>query len=168
MAAGHNRLPELQHRAAGYVERIGRAEADLIVSHQRLGALLIEAKSMLKHGEWLPWLDDAGIPVQTAQRAMKLAGYGFKNDTLSYLGGLAGALDFGAALHRVARAGELRETLPTDVDRVPDWVKSQNVTGRDLEDLLAVMELVLTLAPTDRMNATFPPPLGDDFWQALR
>lgn len=39
-----------------------------------IGKRLLEAKSMLDHGQWLPWLrDQAHFSVQTAQRFMKVA-----------------------------------------------------------------------------------------------
>src|SRR5690348_11012067 len=38
------------------------------------GALLIEAKAQLKHGEWLPWLaEHCAIPERTARLYMRLA-----------------------------------------------------------------------------------------------
>jgi hypothetical protein len=38
------------------------------------GELLIEAKRLLKHGEWLPWLQDhCSIPERTAQVYMRVA-----------------------------------------------------------------------------------------------
>jgi hypothetical protein len=39
----------------------------------RCGAALIWAKSRLKHGEWLTWLRQTGIPERAAQWYMKLA-----------------------------------------------------------------------------------------------
>jgi hypothetical protein len=40
------------------------------------GKLLIDAKSQLKHGEWLPWLrDHCHIPQRTARRYMDIAPY---------------------------------------------------------------------------------------------
>src|SRR5262249_18264759 len=37
------------------------------------GTRLIEAKSLLKYGEWLPWLKEVGIAPRSAQRHMELA-----------------------------------------------------------------------------------------------
>lgn len=40
------------------------------------GLLLLEAKALLKHGEWLPWLKQhCGIPERTARRYMEMAPY---------------------------------------------------------------------------------------------
>jgi hypothetical protein len=38
------------------------------------GRLLVEAKELLGHGQWLPWLEKHGIKARTAQASMKLAG----------------------------------------------------------------------------------------------
>lgn len=37
------------------------------------GNLLIEAKSLVRHGEWGPWLQDVGLPERTARNYMRLA-----------------------------------------------------------------------------------------------
>ena len=36
------------------------------------GDLLCSAKDLLKHGEWLPWLETAGVPERTATRYMRV------------------------------------------------------------------------------------------------
>jgi hypothetical protein len=35
--------------------------------------LLLEAKQKVPHGQWLPWLESAGIPERTAQRYLRIA-----------------------------------------------------------------------------------------------
>jgi hypothetical protein len=37
------------------------------------GDILLEAKTQVKHGQWLPWLETCGISERTAQRYMRLA-----------------------------------------------------------------------------------------------
>ena len=39
----------------------------------RCGQVLIEAKTLCRHGEWLPWLREVGIHERTAQVYMRLA-----------------------------------------------------------------------------------------------
>src|SRR6202044_2192582 len=61
------------------------------------GELLIEAKAQLKHGEWLPWLEEhCGLSDRTARRYMRVARYkdklGGENGHVSDLS-LRGALD---------------------------------------------------------------------------
>lgn len=41
---------------------------------------LIEAKGLLDHGEWLPWLKETGLSPRTAQGYIKLA----RIDTTKY------------------------------------------------------------------------------------
>lgn len=43
-----------------------------ISTAHRIGGLLIEAKSLVKHGEWLPWLADVGIKATTATSYMRI------------------------------------------------------------------------------------------------
>jgi Protein of unknown function (DUF3102) len=50
------------------------------------GKMLIEAKALLKHGEWLPWLrDHCAMSERKAQRYMEIAPHVCKSDTLSDL-----------------------------------------------------------------------------------
>jgi hypothetical protein len=59
----------------------------------RAGQLLVEAKTQVKHGEWLPWLG-ANFPgsVRTAQGYMRLAAHAEDAQRLAHLG-VAGALN---------------------------------------------------------------------------
>jgi hypothetical protein len=65
------------------------------------GSTLCEAKDLCKHGEWLPFLKEAGIPERKAQRYMQLSRAGLKPDTVSDLGGIKSALRW------VERAAEI-------------------------------------------------------------
>jgi hypothetical protein len=48
---------------------------------------LIEAKALLKHGEWLPWLKEhVGFSDRTAQLYMKIVRMGFESATVADLG----------------------------------------------------------------------------------
>jgi hypothetical protein len=68
-----NRLPVLQ-------DEIRTAHAAAIAAAQTAvdrardaGIKLIEAKSLLRHGQWLPWLKETGVSSRTAQDYMQLA-----------------------------------------------------------------------------------------------
>jgi len=51
------------------------------------GHALLEAKSLVKHGEWLPWLKEhCGLPERTAQLYMKLAKQGLDETVVAALG----------------------------------------------------------------------------------
>lgn len=58
------------------------------------GHALVQAKAECKHGEWLPFLERAGIHERQARRLMQLANSGLTSDTVSDLGGIKGALEF--------------------------------------------------------------------------
>ena len=47
------------------------------------GRLLIEAKAECPHGDWLPFLEMAGVHERQARRLMQLARSGLKADTVS-------------------------------------------------------------------------------------
>jgi hypothetical protein len=79
-----NRLPIL-------ADEIRRAHADAraaaawsIAKAKEAGALLIEAKKLVPHGGWLPWLKEhCALSERSAQRYMHLVN--FKSDTVSDL-----------------------------------------------------------------------------------
>src|SRR4051794_10417203 len=89
---GHNRLADL-------ADRIREANAAMLAASQeaaeralQAGRLLIEAKGECRHGDWLPFLERAGIHERQARRLMQLARSGLKPDTVSDLG-IKGALE---------------------------------------------------------------------------
>ena len=53
--------------------------------------LLLEARGIAGHGEWLPFLAQAGIPARTAQDMLSVARAGIKSATVAHLG-VAGTL----------------------------------------------------------------------------
>src|SRR3954465_11092633 len=92
---GHNRLGDL-------ADRIREANAAMLAASQeaaeralQAGRLLIEAKAECQHGDWLPFLERAGIHERQARRLMQLARSGLESDTVSDLG-IKGALDLPA------------------------------------------------------------------------
>ncbi len=89
---GGNRLAHLQAEAAEHYCRHKRASTEAIAAYLAGGAALIEAKAALKHGEWLPWLAETGIPERTARRMMRIARTGLKSATVADLGGVEAAL----------------------------------------------------------------------------
>lgn len=56
-------------------QKAARDSAQSAIKHAiRCGALLIEAKAKVKHGQWLPWLQESCyLPERTAQAYMNLA-----------------------------------------------------------------------------------------------
>lgn len=79
-----------QVRKAQYWAREASVEAAR--HYLTAGRLLCEAKAECKHGEWLPFLEAAGIHERRARRLMQLHRSGMKPDTVSEMG-IKGALE---------------------------------------------------------------------------
>lgn len=86
-AMGSNRLPILAaeiRKAHADVQEAAKTAAERAIE---AGHALIEAKELLKHGEWLPWLrEHCELPERTAQAYMRLARSGIKSATVADLG----------------------------------------------------------------------------------
>lgn len=71
---GSNRLPELAAAIKAEHEATSSALKSSAEHGIAAGLLLIEAKAMLKHGQWLPWLSEhCAMSERTAQLYMRLA-----------------------------------------------------------------------------------------------
>jgi hypothetical protein len=102
--AGHNRLAALAANIralhAGVCRSAEQAARDAIEA----GKLLIEAKALLKHGEWEPWLrDNVAIPPRTARRDVALARSGLEPAAVADLGMNAAERSIAIDRLRVAR-----------------------------------------------------------------
>ena len=72
--------------------RLGRARSlEAAKVHLDCGSMLVEAKAECRHGEWLPFLRQAGIPERSAQRRMQVARSGMSAEDIVREGGLKGA-----------------------------------------------------------------------------
>jgi hypothetical protein len=82
-----NRLPVLAEEiklAHAGVEAAAQTAAEHAIA---AGNALIEAKELLKHGEFLPWLKEhVGFSERTAQLYMKVVRLGFKSATVADIG----------------------------------------------------------------------------------
>jgi hypothetical protein len=111
----NNRLPAL----AGEVATLQREiEAHTLAAADKaltLGAMLCEAKDLIQHGGWLPWLKEAGISERNAQRYMRLHRSGLESDMVSDLGGVARALSF-LSIWKLPGAGEALQITVTGGD----------------------------------------------------
>lgn len=127
-AAMSNRLPILAYTIRGTLRMIGTYERETARCAISVGQMLLEAKQAVKHGEWLPFLREAGIGEWTAQRYMALAGSGFKYDTVTDLGGIAGALRFlrlrKLAVEQMERAAREVEDDPESDDHLVSFETS--------------------------------------------
>lgn len=93
-------LSNSQAILADLAGRIRSANEAVIVSQQTTaekavdaGVLLIEAKATCRHGEWLPFLDRAGVKERTARNYIALARSGLQIGTVADLG-INGTLAF--------------------------------------------------------------------------
>jgi hypothetical protein len=68
-----NSLTDLVHRIKAEHEAYGAAAKKGIEHAMAAGALLVEAKGQVKHGQWLPFLRACGVSERTAQLHMRLA-----------------------------------------------------------------------------------------------
>jgi hypothetical protein len=134
-----NRLPVLAaeikaaHQEAGKAARLA-AERAIAAGHA-----LVEAKSLVQHGEWLPFLKQAGVPERTAQRYMALSRSGLKSDIVTDLGGISAALQF---LRLRGYAVQQLEGASAAMDG-----------GDSTEAAVSLKTAILTM---DRMVAMFP------------
>ena len=68
-------LDRLAREVRAEIEQAERAFESAVEHAVRAGEKLIEAKALLKHGEWLPWLAEVGIPARRAQEYIRVAKY---------------------------------------------------------------------------------------------
>jgi hypothetical protein len=80
------------------VEVANAAELAAIDRVLDAGAMLVEAKGACKHGDWLPFLERAGVKERRARQYMQLARSGLKSATVADLGGVRASLEWLATL----------------------------------------------------------------------
>src|SRR5215207_6415924 len=81
-----NHLSDLAERVRAAEAAMNAASQEMADRALEVGPLLIEAKDECRHGEWLPFLEGAGIHERQARRLMQLSRSGLKSDTVSDLG----------------------------------------------------------------------------------
>jgi hypothetical protein len=86
-AAESNRLPVLQAEIRAAHETVIAAAQSAVERAISAGKLLLEAKSQLGYGEWLPGVLQAGLTRRTAQNYMRLKSDGHKELCCRHLGG---------------------------------------------------------------------------------
>ncbi|MGR9349953.1 DUF3102 domain-containing protein [Rhizobium leguminosarum] len=104
MIDGSNRLPVLAEeirQAHKVMNSAARTSADAAIV---AGRSLIEAKELIGHSNWLPFLKDAGLHEKAAQRLMTIAASNLKSDMVSFLGGVAPTLRFLAIRKKALQA----------------------------------------------------------------
>ena len=89
-ALGRNTKSNTKATLADLAKRARKQHSGHLQSWMECAKTLAEAREIATHGEWLPFLEEAGIHRRTASRMLALAP--FKLDTVSYLGGVGEAL----------------------------------------------------------------------------
>ena len=88
---------------AELAERAGATYNRSLEAWLEVGDILLEARAIAAHGDWLPFLEHAGIPERTAQNMLRIARAGLQIRNVADLGGIRGALDYLAAVERARK-----------------------------------------------------------------
>ena len=87
-----NRLPVLAQEIKAAHEGVQDAARTAAERALEAGHALIEAKTVLGHGQWFPWLKEhVGFSDRTAQLYMRIAKLGLESETVADLGVKAAA-----------------------------------------------------------------------------
>lgn len=89
-----NRLTDLAERVKEATAASALAGRTSIEKAIEAGRFLIDAKAAVRHGDWLPFLQRAGIVERTARNFMTLAASGLNPAPVADLGGIKAALAF--------------------------------------------------------------------------
>ena len=84
-------IAERVRLASDAAEEAGRTNVEKSIE---AGHLLLQAKNDCPHGQWLPFLDRAGVKSRWAQILMRLARSGAKYELVRICGGIRPTLDW--------------------------------------------------------------------------
>ena len=113
-------LAELAAKAAGLHTRS-------IEAWLECAGLLLQAREVAKHADWLPFLSKAGIAERTAQRMLKVARCGLKSAIVSDLGGPSPTIAYLNALEAsMADWRDMKQTIMNmgDPALMSYWIQS--------------------------------------------
>ena len=106
MPVPDDRLAGLAERTRRYWREHARARRASIAAFIKMGALLAEADGEVERGGWPLYLERAGIPQRTAQRAIRLFRSGLSAEEVAARGGIGAVL--GRPRRGRARSSESR------------------------------------------------------------
>lgn len=135
--------------AHGLVEDSARSTVEHAI---RAGELLIEAKAQVRHGEWLPYLTQTGIPQKTANNYMRLAANQPR------------VADLGSVREALAELAEPRAVPELEVEAVEVEIVEPTATVTEPDDVqLSIIEQTrehkgedVARAVAESMNVTYP------------
>ena len=128
-------LEELKREAVSAYRETHQLARDTVASAWETGKLLTEIKSRLNHGEWLPWLESAGIPQRTANDWMRI----------SQISSAANLTSIRAALKEASFLSDLERIWPNYRDHWPLIEPRIQAGQRDPEELIEDHFAYLTL-----------------------
>lgn len=140
-----NSLAALAEDVKTEAEALATAERSASEHALNAGRLLGEAKEACRHGEWLPFLERAGVHERSAQRWMKLHRSRLKNDMVSDLGGVVPALQF----------LKLRDHVGVLYSKLTEAVLTE---GQDLSELFVALVIGF-----EQLTAMLPPEAVAEF-----
>ena len=103
-------LEDLLFDVAGCVERFNAGRLEAICAAIECGHKLTLARPRLQHGDWIPWLEKAGLKRSTADQWMKLSALELTAEEVIEQGGIKSAIAL-ARLRNQAPADALRKDL---------------------------------------------------------
>ena len=119
-------MPKRNSKAmlAKLAERAGQQYQDSVDAWCGAAEFVLEARKIAGHGEWLPFLEAAGIGERTAQRMLLIAEAGLKSDIVTDLGGIAKACEFIAAVKRARQ----------------NWTPARDASTGEIAEFVAALE----------------------------
>ena len=91
---------------AELAERARQSYSDSVKAWVATAYVLAEAREIATHGQWTPFLAEAGIPPRTARRMLQLARAGIKTVTVTDLGGIKSTLGLLSSDPAIVREAE--------------------------------------------------------------
>lgn len=161
MNGGSNRLAALAADIRAAHQDSCRAAITLAERALAAGTALIEAKRLVAHGEWQPWLrENCGLSERTARRYMALAASGWKTATVAALG-IRGASE---ALGWVSAASEEKGGAKghREVPATPKRASTDDHAGSQTAGVTASANLDPESGDRDTVNRADPQDLFPD------
>jgi len=167
-----NFLADLAERIGEHVGRYRRATLTAAESVLEAGRLLVETRAECRHGEWLGFLERAGLADRTARNWMRLARSGLDAPNIVTAGGVRAALlTYGAFDLRGTPSMRAFGDLPMILNTSSiEWFVDLFARGQDLEDpdISPIWSDLRGLPPALFTVGALDPLLDDSLFMAAR
>ena len=114
-------MMDIEELQGGIIDRVGnynRHRQYAIAEALEAGRMLNEARDILPHGEWTPFVESCGLKTRTARRWMVVAESGLQIGQVAAFGGLEFTARLWRTLSHGKDSGAVRELLQKDA---LDW-----------------------------------------------